>query len=847
MIHFQSPEWFFLIPLLALAGWKYRGLRLASPLRLALLACLVLALADPVDDGGRGGMDLWVLVDRSNSTDGIPAADAAEIQTILERHKRADDRIRMIDFAQSAVLQGRGDPVFAGSTSGTDMEGALSYALAQMDPRRANRILMLTDGQPTTLWDRVPGQLVRAGVPVDYRLTANRAQDDIRIEEFRLPERARPGEALIIEATLTGPSHLSTSIPWTITREGAPPLRGTATLSGGKAVVRLTDRLAAPGCTTYEMTIDPPNDPVAGNNRAAGLVEATGGNGVLLLSGYDDDPLLPFLQAQGFDVSRPTDTSGLTAGNLAGVGLVIIDNLAASALPQEFLHVLDYYVREQGGGLLMCGGRQSFGAGGYFSSPIDALLPVSMELRKDKMNLVTAMCVVLDRSGSMAMSAAGGMTKMDLANSGACQTLSLLSERDYLAVLAVDSAPHVVVGMSPVGPNKNVMLRSLSRIESMGGGIFIGEGLKGGWEELKKAPVGTRHLILFADADDSEEPGDYRKTLADMAREEVTVSVIALGNEGSSDAALLREIADLGRGRVYFCENPGDIPAIFAQETVSVARSLFLREPVSLHGTAGWLQIASRQPDWLPLVDGYNLSYLKDGATAACVTEDGSNAPLVAFWNRGAGRVAAVTFAMGGEYARSTQQLAGYGDFVQTLARWLCRRLPSQGYSLRAETVGERVVVRLFYHEQNAVEIARAMPEITVETAGKTERRTLRGVWERMQPGVFQCSFPLEAGNVVRGAVRVGGGILPFGPLSRRIDPEWDFSNRARQSFLDMAARTGGKERIDLASIFREPRAARQAPCRVYLLAAALVLLLLDALLAKLGVLPREARVRAAE
>ncbi|MCC8123976.1 MAG: hypothetical protein LIO47_00880 [Akkermansia sp.] len=31
MIQFNTPEWFFLIPLLLAAGWKYRRLRLASP------------------------------------------------------------------------------------------------------------------------------------------------------------------------------------------------------------------------------------------------------------------------------------------------------------------------------------------------------------------------------------------------------------------------------------------------------------------------------------------------------------------------------------------------------------------------------------------------------------------------------------------------------------------------------------------------------------------------------------------------------------------------------------------------------------------------------------------------
>ena len=74
MIQFNTPEWFFLIPLLLAAGWKYRRLRLASPLRLLLQTCLLLALAQPALDRGGKDMDLWVLVDQSNSTAGIPAA-----------------------------------------------------------------------------------------------------------------------------------------------------------------------------------------------------------------------------------------------------------------------------------------------------------------------------------------------------------------------------------------------------------------------------------------------------------------------------------------------------------------------------------------------------------------------------------------------------------------------------------------------------------------------------------------------------------------------------------------------------------------------------------------------------
>ena len=57
----------------------------------------------------------------------------------------------------------------------------------------------------------------------------------------------------------------------------------------------------------------------------------------------------------------------------------------------------------------------------------------------------------------------------------------------------------------------------------MGGGIFIGAGLKAGWQELQRSVAGTRHLLLFADADDSEE----QEELSDEELDRIADTAIA--------------------------------------------------------------------------------------------------------------------------------------------------------------------------------------------------------------------------------------------------------------------------------------------------------------------------------
>jgi len=81
------------------------------------------------------------------------------------------------------------------------------------------------------------------------------------------------------------------------------------------------------------------------------------------------------------------------------------------------------HVRETGAGLMLTGGRSSYGPGGYYKSPLEPILPVSMELRQEHRKLALAIVVALDRSGSMAVPIGGGRTKMDLANLGTVQVL----------------------------------------------------------------------------------------------------------------------------------------------------------------------------------------------------------------------------------------------------------------------------------------------------------------------------------------------------------------------------------------------------------------------------------------
>ena len=112
----------------------------------------------------------------------------------------------------------------------------------------------------------------------------------------------------------------------------------------------------------------------------------------------------------------------------------------------------------------------------------------------------------------------------------------------------------------------------------------------------------------------------------------ITVSVIGLGSETDADAAFLKDVAARGKGRIHFTASADELPRLFAQEAITVARSSFVTEPTggscaARHGAARRLP-----PSPFPSLDGYNLTYLRPGATMGVVTTDEYRRPC---WRSG--------------------------------------------------------------------------------------------------------------------------------------------------------------------------------------------------------------------
>ncbi len=831
MIQFGHPEALFLIPLWGIAVWQFPQLGLIRPLRILTLLLVMIAWLDPTVNRVTPGLDVWVLNDLSDSAKETVQPRLEEMENLLSESKGPHDRLFHIDFAEQAILRDElAAAVLPGRRDATAIGNAIDSTLSHLHPNRNARLLLLSDGYPTDALDRAGERLIRENISLDLRLLGQEAEDDVRVSFLSAPMRTRPDEPFLIETLIEGPTGKRVQV--SLSRDGTEVRKESVQLVQGQARLQWMGRLDQPGAVQYEVKISVPEDPYTGNNRQAQWVEARGGRRVLLLSAYPQDPVATILTASGMEVELVTDPQPLNEGSLSGVAAVWIHNVWASEIPREFLEALPFFVREQSGGLVMVGGKASFGAGGYFESPIDELLPVSMELKEEDRRSSVALGIVMDRSGSMSASV-GGTTKMDLANSGAARAIELLGASDAVTVFAVDTKAHEIIGLSKAGNNRERLLSLVRRIQSTGGGIYVFNGLSAAWKQLKSAPQLNRHIILFSDAADSEQPEGVNPLLKEMTAKNTTVSVIALGSNADADAAFLEEIARNGQGRIFYNSDPATLPEVFAQETVTVSRSAFLDEPVGLEAAAGWAELAANPLEWPDQVDGYNLSYLREGAAESLRSKDEYQAPLLAHWMRGTGRVAAISFPLAGEHSEQIRAWGQTGDLVRTLARWSLRPELDQGLALRIRRKGETVRLQLYNDDSWNERFSQTPPRVRFR-APPADATSETG-WRRVRPGLLETDLPVDAGSRIQGAIRIGERAMPFGPISGVLGAEWRWNRDDLQSLLALSTASGGVSRLNLSDIWEHaPRRQWKGTGLLWLIAAG-VLFLIEAIVDRLG------------
>ena len=845
------PIWLLLlIPLIiSLRVWKPPS-RLLGILRLAILSLILLAMCGlAVKLPSRAGT-VVVVTDRSQSMPPDSEAKQKEAIDLIQGTMGNNVNLAVLSFGRDAAIeQSPQSGKFAGFVNevhgdASDLNGAIEKAMALIPRGAPGRLLMLSDGRWTGKDPSgVAAQATARSIALDYRSMQRDSTNDVAISHIDAPEVVNPGESFMLAVWVRAP--VPSEVSFELLRGNQRLAVGTRQVPSGLSRLIFRDKAIRPGTHQYTVRITGTDaDPVPENNSAKILVGIEGPRPILHITTAADSGLARLLQAGGLDIkTAPPAAYHWSLDELSGYSAVLVENVLADEIGLHGMENLAVWVKEAGAGFMMTGGKHAYGPGGYFRSPLEPIMPVSMELRQEHRKLSLAIVVAMDRSGSMSMTVGGGRTKMHLANLATVEVLDMLSPMDEFGVVAVDSSPHIIANLAQV-ENQSHVRGKILRIGSQGGGIFVYEALSAAAKMLLNAQSGTRHIILFADAADSEQPGRYRELLEECRKANITVSVVGLGTASDVDAELLRDIARHGDGRSFFTKNAEELPRLFAQDTFVVARSTFIDEPTTVRTTGGMVSLTGRGYQITSPIGGYNLCYIRPDANLAAVTVDEYKAPVVAAWQAGIGRVLCYTGEADGAH---TGPIAGWGDvgnFLTSLVRWTAGDsgdLPG-GMLLTQKVKNGINVVELHLDPEREGEVFRELPTVTVlrgvvgetPTVDKTELS-----WTAAD--TLSVDIPIHGAETVLTTVEVpGGGNISLPPVCLPYSPEFKPTNTESglATMERLAKVTDGKQRINLGEIWDDlPRQPRLISLQPWLLILALILLLLEVLERRTGLL----------
>ena len=268
------------------------------------------------------------------------------------------------------------------------------------------------------------------------------------------------------------------------------------------------------------------------------------------------------------------------------------------------METIEKYVRDLGGGLLVIGGSQSYGAGGYFRTPLERILPVDMRPPARLEMPHVALLFVLDKSGSMGAGPEGS-TKLDLAKAAAIAAADIMNPTDQVGILAFDAAWDWALPFRQVGKGEWISER-LSSLQS-DGGTDLYKAMLEAHRGIAAKQAAIKHVIVLSDG--LTDKADFHSLVAKMARDGITVSTVSVGND--ADVQLMADIAKDGKGRGYVALDPETIPQIFTTETLLISRDLLIEKPVTPSIVTPSGPLKGLPQNNLPALRGYVLTYPK--------------------------------------------------------------------------------------------------------------------------------------------------------------------------------------------------------------------------------------------
>lgn len=702
-IDLLAPQWlrlvaaipaFYAIRMLSLTDLSLLQQTVQASLRALVLVGVALALARPSRPTETSKVSTIALVDVSDSISDKQLQAARRYIDSLEQ-VRGDGDLQLITFAEHpTVATAAGTKALSGAIArhpgagaGTDIQAAMQLAYGLFPHGYVPRLVIISDGNQTA--GDVAVEAYRAknlGVRASWKAFDADPVPEVRIASVTAPDDIKVGQPYELTAEIwsTQPQAITLALQQDEFPNALEPTK-RAELREGKNLIKFKSEAKKAGYTTYRLRLaQAEHDTETKNNQAVTTAPVLGKPSVLYVEGgIAREPgsagyLKKALEHENIDV----DVRGPTgipraAAEFEKYDLVLVSDVPVHLMGSEQMLALDRYVKN-GGGLIMAGGQDSFGSGGYERTVIETMMPVRFDSEKTLEQPHIALALVIDRSGSMQGS------KLEAAKESARATTEVLSPSDYIAVVAFDSEAAILVHPQRAG-NRSRISAEISRLQA-GGGTNIYPGLKEAFEILSGINAKVKHVIVMTDGEAPTE--GLAELVGDMRQSRITVSCV--GVQGA-DRSLLAMIADAGDGRLYMVEDIGALPRIFMKETQEVQKNQLVEDLIHVRVAKKVEAIEATNVENAPPLHGYVATKPKPSSETILISDLGE--PILARWRYGAGTSVAWTSDVKNRWAADWIRWNGYPKFWAQVVRSSMRRKVYDSYDLSAKVADGRAQV----------------------------------------------------------------------------------------------------------------------------------------------------------
>lgn len=813
------------------------GGRLAVAARLLIVALSVLALAQPVLSTPKRSLSVVFALDSSASLDQQDRARAlAWIQEAIETLD-PNDRAGVVDFAEQPIIarplsDSRELAQLVGSdraaATATDVGAALRLASSLFQPTDGKRIVLLSDGlENLGSAQREAVQLGTQGVQVDVVPIGRIPDPEVVLETLTTPQYLREGEPVDLSVSIQSSRETDATLQLWV--DGDAVLNQSIRLRAGPNRFALTLDPFPKGFHAFRARVDNAPDTFATNNESYSYSVVKDPARVMLISAspIEAEPLRSLLAAGGFRVDvQPPQAIPSSFGPLKPYdGMVLVD-VPARQLSLDQMRTIQGFVESLGRGLLVVGGENSYGAGGYAGTVLGDLLPVEVKAPSRIDLAQVAMVLVFDKSGSMTERTEDGNTKISATRDAAILATDALSAQDYLGILTFDTDKNWLVRPRQVGDAaaREPIRRSIRGLEGSGG-TEIYPALEEAFNVIRQVPAQYRYIILLSDGV-SFTPGDYEALTARMKADGIVLSTIAVGEDADKD--LLSKIAQLGDGRYYHTNRASDIPKITVRETQLAAGAPQVEGTISPELKSPSPILRSLPTD-LPSLSGQASAAVREDATTALVSQRGD--PLLAQWQRGLGRVVAWTSDSGAKWASSWTTRGDLATFWSRAVRWTLPAPLTSGLYVRSWTDESAIRLRVEAADDTGALLNLLDLRARIGTGGEEVRlaQVAPGRYEARlalpEPGVYPVRVAEYRRDQPTDRAEEGGITVSYPEEFRRFGPDARF-------LATLASSAGGQMLTEPSSALRREgitfAGEERRPIWPWLVAIALLLFPLD-------------------